>query len=82
MSTLLKEMNATGTVHEKVKAYNDANRKVAILCNHKRTVGASHANQMEKMSERVCSKHLSVMIPFLTLHRSKDFATRSGASSR
>jgi DNA topoisomerase-1 len=36
-----------------VKAYNDANRKVAILCNHKRTVAASHANQMEKMSERI-----------------------------
>ncbi|KAL2808126.1 hypothetical protein BJX63DRAFT_410103 [Aspergillus granulosus] len=53
MSTLLKEMNATGTNAEKVKAYNDANRKVAILCNHKRTVAASHANQMEKMSERI-----------------------------
>lgn len=53
MGTLLKEMNATGTFAERVKAYNDANRKVAILCNHKRTVGAAHANQMEKMSERV-----------------------------
>ncbi|KAL3457075.1 hypothetical protein BJX64DRAFT_280900 [Aspergillus heterothallicus] len=53
MSTLLKDMNATGTNAEKVKAYNDANRKVAILCNHKRTVAASHANQMEKMSERI-----------------------------
>ncbi|RAH50774.1 DNA topoisomerase 1 [Aspergillus brunneoviolaceus CBS 621.78] len=53
MSTLLKEMKATGNIAEKVKAYNDANRKVAILCNHKRTVAASHANQMEKMSERI-----------------------------
>ncbi|XHF98215.1 hypothetical protein AWENTII_001780 [Aspergillus wentii] len=53
MGALLKEMNATGTVAEKVKAYNDANRKVAILCNHKRTVGAAHAGQMEKMSERI-----------------------------
>ncbi|KKK17336.1 hypothetical protein P175DRAFT_0499919 [Aspergillus ochraceoroseus IBT 24754] len=53
MSTLLKEMNATGNNAEKVKAYNDANRKVAILCNHKRTVAASHAGQMEKMSERI-----------------------------
>ncbi|KAJ5245892.1 DNA topoisomerase 1 [Penicillium chermesinum] len=53
MSNLLKEMKATGTIPEKVKAYNDANRKVAILCNHKRTVTASHANQMEKMSERI-----------------------------
>ncbi|RDW70842.1 DNA topoisomerase 1 [Aspergillus mulundensis] len=53
MSELLKEMHATGTNAEKVKAYNDANRRVAILCNHKRTVGAAHANQMEKMSERI-----------------------------
>ncbi|WEW58741.1 DNA topoisomerase 1 [Emydomyces testavorans] len=53
MASLLKEMQATGTVHEKVKQYNDANRKVAILCNHKRTVAASHANQIEKMSERI-----------------------------
>ncbi|KAL5335136.1 hypothetical protein BJX70DRAFT_333390 [Aspergillus crustosus] len=53
MATLLKDMHATGTNAEKVKAYNDANRKVAILCNHKRTVGAAHANQMEKMSERI-----------------------------
>ncbi|KAA8643532.1 DNA topoisomerase 1 [Aspergillus tanneri] len=53
MSTLLKDMKATGTNTEKVKAYNDANRRVAILCNHKRTVAASHAGQMEKMSERI-----------------------------
>ncbi|KAL2823161.1 hypothetical protein BDW59DRAFT_149020 [Aspergillus cavernicola] len=53
MSTLLRDMTATGTNAEKVKAYNDANRKVAILCNHKRTVGATHANAMEKMSERI-----------------------------
>jgi DNA topoisomerase I len=52
-ATLLREMKAEGTVPEKVKAYNDANRKVAILCNHKRTVTASHAGQMEKLSDRV-----------------------------
>ncbi|KMU82031.1 DNA topoisomerase 1 [Coccidioides immitis RMSCC 3703] len=53
MATLLRQMNATGTIHEKVKQYNDANRKVAILCNHKRTVAAGHANQMEKLGERI-----------------------------
>ncbi|KAJ5688626.1 hypothetical protein N7462_003018 [Penicillium macrosclerotiorum] len=53
MSNLLKEMKASGTIAEKVKAYNDANRRVAILCNHKRTVGAAHAGQMEKMGERI-----------------------------
>ncbi|KAJ5086086.1 DNA topoisomerase 1 [Penicillium argentinense] len=53
MSNLLKDIKASGTIPEKVKTYNDANRKVAILCNHKRTVTAGHASQMEKMSERI-----------------------------
>ncbi|KKA25082.1 2-alkenal reductase [Rasamsonia emersonii CBS 393.64] len=50
---LLKEMKPGGSVAEKVKAYNDANRQVAILCNHKRTVTASHAGQMEKLGDRI-----------------------------
>jgi DNA topoisomerase-1 len=53
MATLLKEMKSTGTIPEKVKDYNDANRRVAILCNHKRTVAASHAGSMEKMDEKI-----------------------------
>ena len=53
MSNLLKKMELTGTIPEKVKNYNDANREVAILCNHKRTVTAGHAGQMEKLSDRV-----------------------------
>ena len=53
MATLLKDMKAEGTHAEKVKAYNDANRKVAILCNHKRTVAAGHENQMEKLGDRI-----------------------------
>ena len=53
MSNLLKDMKSVGTIVEKVKDYNDANRKVAILCNHKRTVAASHAQQMEKMEDKM-----------------------------
>src|ERR1700753_2657588 len=41
------------SIPEKVKDYNDANRKVAILCNHKRTVAASHAVQMEKLQDKI-----------------------------
>lgn len=94
MGALLKEMKAEGTVPEKVKAYNDANRKVAILCNHKRTVAASHAGQMEKMSERVrtffflkkkkysaCSGFIANSL-FFAFFRLKDCVTRSGDSSR
>lgn len=54
MAKLLREMKSTGSIVEKVKDYNDANRKVAILCNHKRTVAAGHAGQIEKMEEKVC----------------------------
>lgn len=54
MANLLKDLKVKGTVAEKVKAYNDANREVAILCNHKRTVAAGHAGQMEKMEGKVC----------------------------
>ena len=53
MANLLREMKSTGSIAEKIKDYNDANRKVAILCNHKRTVAAGHGAQMEKMSDRI-----------------------------
>jgi len=54
MSTLLKELKVTNsTIQEKIKLYNDCNRKVAILCNHKRTVGASHEAQMGKLTDRI-----------------------------
>lgn len=80
-ATLLKDMKAEGTVAEKVKQYNDANRRVAILCNHKRTVTAGHANQMEKLGDRVCFPTLYVEVTdLLTFNRSKVFAIRSGGS--
>lgn len=57
MSTLLQQMtpdhSGKTAIAEQVKAYNDANRKVAILCNHKRTVAAGHAQQMEKMEDKI-----------------------------
>ncbi|KAM0450369.1 hypothetical protein ACHAPV_004037 [Trichoderma viride] len=57
MSELLKELGkdprSRGTIADKVKLYNDCNRKVAILCNHKRTVGAGHEQQMQKLGDRI-----------------------------
>ena len=53
MSTLLRDLKSTGSIPEKIKDYNDANRKVAILCNHKRTVAAGHGAQMEKLGDRI-----------------------------
>ncbi|KAI1465709.1 putative TOP1 protein [Daldinia caldariorum] len=54
MANLLKGLKVEDvTMAEKIKLYNDCNREVAILCNHKRTVGASHEAQMEKLSDRI-----------------------------
>ncbi|KAI0482633.1 hypothetical protein GGR56DRAFT_199548 [Xylariaceae sp. FL0804] len=54
MSKLLQSLKVENTsVAEKIKLYNDCNREVAILCNHKRTVGASHEAQMEKIGDKI-----------------------------
>ncbi|CCK70354.1 DNA topoisomerase 1 KNAG_0E00860 [Huiozyma naganishii CBS 8797] len=42
-----------GTVAEKLLRYNAANRAVAILCNHQRTVTKSHAQSVEKAVQRI-----------------------------
>ncbi|KAI2465073.1 hypothetical protein F4781DRAFT_410798 [Annulohypoxylon bovei var. microspora] len=54
MSNLLRDLKiSNATMAEKIKLYNDCNREVAILCNHKRTVGAGHEAQMEKLGDRI-----------------------------
>ncbi|SCU87510.1 LAME_0D10352g1_1 [Lachancea meyersii CBS 8951] len=42
-----------GTVAEKLLKYNAANRTVAILCNHQRTVTKGHAASVEKATARI-----------------------------
>lgn len=42
-----------GSVAEKLLKYNAANRMVAILCNHQRTVTAGHAKSVAKSSDRI-----------------------------
>ncbi|BAP69451.1 DNA topoisomerase 1 [Kluyveromyces marxianus] len=42
-----------GTVAEKMLRYNAANRTVAILCNHQRTVTKGHATSVQKATERI-----------------------------
>lgn len=54
MSQLLKDLKVDNRpLPEKIKLYNDCNREVAILCNHKRTVGAQHEATMEKLGDRL-----------------------------
>lgn len=42
-----------GTVSEKVMKYNAANRTVAILCNHQRTVTKGHQGSVEKIQDKI-----------------------------
>lgn len=44
------------TVAEKILAYNRANRKVAILCNHQRAVPKSHEKSMENLRAKIDAK--------------------------
>lgn len=43
------------TIPEKILAYNRANRVVAILCNHQRTVPKTHGKSMENLREKILS---------------------------
>ncbi|OMJ24126.1 DNA topoisomerase 1 [Smittium culicis] len=54
--TFQKELENTDnslSIQEKLLAYNRANRQVAILCNHQRTVTKSHDSQMSKMNDKI-----------------------------
>ncbi|GAV53029.1 hypothetical protein ZYGR_0AI03110 [Zygosaccharomyces rouxii] len=42
-----------GSVAEKILKYNAANRTVAILCNHQRSVAKTHAQSVQKASEKI-----------------------------
>lgn len=53
MQDQLDKIPNEGTVNEKVVAFNAANREVAILCNHQRTVPKAHQAGVEKISEKI-----------------------------
>lgn len=54
MQQQLAKIPNEGSIHDKYAAYNEANKAVAILCNHQRTVSASHETMMLKAEEKVC----------------------------
>lgn len=55
-----KLTNEDDSVAEKILSYNRANRAVAILCNHQRSVPKSHAKSMEKLKEKIDQKRESI----------------------
>jgi DNA topoisomerase-1 len=56
------------SLQEKLNAYNKANRWVAILCNHQRSVPKTHDQTMEKMRNKACRQHR--VIQYLIIHAS------------
>ncbi|EGG07499.1 uncharacterized protein MELLADRAFT_116253 [Melampsora larici-populina 98AG31] len=52
---LEKNMNElkVPTLAEKIYAYNKANRQVAVLCNHQKSVSKGHETSMEKAYEKI-----------------------------
>jgi DNA topoisomerase I len=83
MSELLQKLKVDDrSIAEKVKLYNDCNREVAILCNHKRTVGASHEAQMEKLGDKVCKSIYDYCVSILLIiYRSRVCDIRNGVPS-
>lgn len=49
----LPAMAPTASIDEKVLEYNRANREVAILCNHQRSVSKGFADQIGKMQDQL-----------------------------
>ncbi|WCJ32216.1 DNA topoisomerase 1 [Euphorbia peplus] len=55
-TTLDKELfkeTRDGDVAEKVVIYQRANKEVAIICNHQRTISKTHGAQMERLDEKI-----------------------------
>ncbi|CDW53919.1 DNA topoisomerase 1 [Trichuris trichiura] len=56
---------------EKLLAYNRANRQVAILCNHQRTVSKAHDQQMENIQKKIDEKEKLVKEAKAALKKAK-----------
>ncbi|KAF4401902.1 hypothetical protein G4B88_017414 [Cannabis sativa] len=53
LDDMLSQETKDGDLEEKKTVYNTANKQVAIICNHQRTISKSHEAQMTKLMEKV-----------------------------
>ncbi|KAK9269439.1 hypothetical protein L1049_001213 [Liquidambar formosana] len=53
LDEMLSRDTKDGNVGEKVVVYQHANKEVAIICNHQRTISKSHAAQMSRLTEKI-----------------------------
>ncbi|KAM3395321.1 DNA topoisomerase 1 alpha [Capsicum galapagoense] len=49
----LSKLTQGGELAEKVAVYNLANKEVAIICNHQRSVSKSHSVQISRLNEKI-----------------------------
>ncbi|CAL5008422.1 unnamed protein product [Urochloa decumbens] len=50
---ILHKETEDGTLLEKIAVYQRANKEVAIICNHQRSVSKSHDSQMTRLNEKI-----------------------------
>ncbi|KAL1202991.1 DNA topoisomerase 1 alpha [Cardamine amara subsp. amara] len=53
LDVMLRQETRDGDVNQKVIVYQQANKEVAIICNHQRTVSKSHGAQIEKLAGKI-----------------------------
>ncbi|KAJ4715209.1 DNA topoisomerase 1-like [Melia azedarach] len=53
LDDMLNRGTKDGDVAEKIVVYQQANKEVAIICNHQRSVSKSHTTQMSKLTEKI-----------------------------
>ncbi|MFQ6635324.1 hypothetical protein Gotur_011891 [Gossypium turneri] len=53
LDEMLNKETKDGDVAEKVVIYQRANKEVAIICNHQRSISKSHSAQMSRLTEKI-----------------------------
>ncbi|KAJ0101092.1 hypothetical protein Patl1_04083 [Pistacia atlantica] len=53
LDDMLSRGTKEGNVAEKIVVYNTANKEVAIICNHQRTVSKTHGAQMTRLTDKI-----------------------------
>jgi DNA topoisomerase-1 len=53
LDEMLNRGTKDGDVAEKIVVYQHANKEVAIICNHQRSVSKSHTQQMSRLTEKI-----------------------------
>ncbi|XP_034227264.1 DNA topoisomerase 1 alpha-like isoform X2 [Prunus dulcis] len=53
LDNILNKETKEGDLSEKVVVYQHANKEVAIICNHQRTISKTHSAQMSRLLEKI-----------------------------